>query len=61
MPERTADALKKAISAIGTPEQVAKWLQTPLATLRGLTPAAVIERGESDRVWRILARLGVVE
>lgn len=36
------------------PQSVGAWLQQPLDALGGLKPLEAIERGEHDRVWRLL-------
>ncbi len=35
-------------------EEVADWLETPNEAFEGSTPLQVIERGESDRLWRMV-------
>lgn len=34
--------------------EVKEWLQTPNEAFEGSTPLQVIERGESDRIWRMI-------
>jgi hypothetical protein len=34
--------------------EIGTWLRTPLEALGGLKPMEAIERGEHDRVWRLL-------
>jgi transcriptional regulator with XRE-family HTH domain len=36
------------------PEHVAAWLFTPNDALEGFKPSELVERGELDRVWRLL-------
>jgi len=48
--ERTCAAARKVMK----PAQVGPWLGTPLEALGGLKPLEAIERGEYDRVWRLL-------
>lgn len=36
------------------PGEVAAWLQEPNEAFDGSTPLQVIERGESDRIWRMI-------
>ena len=36
------------------PRQVAGWLQVPNPAFDGSTPRQVIERGETDRLWRMI-------
>ena len=35
-------------------EHVGDWIRTPLEALGGLKPMEAIERGEHDRLWRVL-------
>lgn len=37
-----------------SPEQLATWLKTPNKAFGGSQPLQVIERGEIDRVWRMI-------
>jgi hypothetical protein len=39
-------------------EAIAGWLQTPVEGLANLKPVEVMERGETDRLWRMLFFLG---
>jgi len=34
--------------------EVKEWLETPNEAFEGSTPLQVIERGESDRIWRMI-------
>jgi DNA-binding transcriptional regulator YiaG len=36
---------------------VGEWLKTPNEAFDGSTPLQVIERGENDRIWRMIYRL----
>lgn len=36
------------------PKEVAEWLQEPNSAFDGSTPLQVIERGETDRLWRMI-------
>ena len=36
------------------PKQVAEWLQEPNLAFDGSTPLQVIERGETDRLWKMI-------
>ena len=51
--ERLCDALGKVVK----PESIGRWLQTPNDAFDGSTPLQVIERGEVDRLWRMIYRL----
>ena len=35
-------------------KEVTSWLETPNEAFEGSTPLQVIERGESDRIWRMI-------
>ena len=48
------EALCKALARIIEPDAVADWFQVPNAAFDGLKPIEVIERGESDRLWRMV-------
>jgi len=39
------------------PKEVAEWLQEPNPAFDGSTPVQVIERGETDRLWRMIYAL----
>ncbi len=39
------------------PKQVAEWLQEPNPAFYGSTPLQVIERGETDRLWKMIYAL----
>jgi DNA-binding transcriptional regulator YdaS (Cro superfamily) len=51
--ERLCDALGKVVK----PDSIGRWLQTPNDAFDGSTPLQVIERGEVDRLWRMIHRL----
>jgi DNA-binding transcriptional regulator YiaG len=40
------------------PEFIAQWLETPCEGLGGLKPVEVLERGETDRLWRVALLIG---
>ncbi len=44
----------KLRQSFATPEQLATWLKTPNAAFAGSQPLQVIERGEIDRIWRMV-------
>lgn len=48
------DRLRDALGEIMKPDHIAAWLQTPNDAFGGLKPLEVIERGESDRIWRMI-------
>ncbi len=53
--------LERLFSAIASltqnPREVAHWMQEPNAAFDGSTPLQVIERGETDRLWRMIYSL----
>lgn len=51
---RLFDALNDLME---NPRQLAEWLQEPNPAFDGSTPVQVIERGESDRLWRMIYAL----
>ncbi len=56
--ERLLTALSKVIRQ----EVIAEWLNTPNPAFEGLKPLEVVERGQVDRLWRMIFHLesGVV-
>jgi len=48
------DRLLDSLSRLVKPKDVGRWLKEPNAALDGSTPVQVIERGQSDRIWRLL-------
>src|ERR1700722_20016306 len=48
--ERLCCALKKTMK----PEYVGEWLDAPNEAFAGLKPLDLIERGEVDRLWRMI-------
>lgn len=56
-PERLAllDEIRSVLDGlIENKREVATWLQEPNEAFDGSTPLQVIERGESDRLWRMI-------
>ncbi len=51
---RLFDALKELME---DPRQVITWMQEPNPAFDGSTPLQVIERGESDRLWKMIYAL----
>jgi transcriptional regulator with XRE-family HTH domain len=49
-----AERLLKALARVIKPAQIGKWLSTPSQAFGGSSPLHVIERGEVDRLWRML-------
>lgn len=52
--KRLSDALADGVR----PEFIAQWLITPSEGLGGLKPVEVLERGETDRLWRVVLLIG---
>ena len=48
------DRLLVGLSRVMEPAQVARWLVQPNPAFDGSTPMHVMERGEQDRLWRML-------
>jgi len=46
-----------ALSDLVEVETISSWLKQPNAAFDGSTPLQVIERGESDRLWRMIWEL----
>lgn len=49
--------LERGLSRVMDPESIAPWLETPNPAFDGLTPLEVIERGQIDRIWRMVFEL----
>ena len=50
--------LRDALAAGMRPEFIPQWLDTPCEGLAGLKPVEVLERGETDRLWRTVLLIG---
>jgi hypothetical protein len=46
--------LTNALERLVEPESIGPWLQSPNQSFEGSTPAQLVERGESDRLWRMI-------
>ena len=46
-----------ALSELINKEVIGPWLKQPNSAFDGSTPLQVIERGESDRIWRMVSEL----
>ena len=51
--KRLFEALERLVS----PEAIGAWLKDPNPAFDGSTPLQVIERGETDRIWRMMHEL----
>jgi DNA-binding transcriptional regulator YiaG len=49
--------LEKALARVMKPARIAAWLDEPNRAFRGLKPLEIIERGEIDRIWRMVFEL----
>ena len=49
--------LQQGLARVMRSEYVGEWLQTPNDAFSGLKPIEVVERGEIDRLWRMIYRL----
>ncbi len=48
------DRLLDGLARVIQPKQVGHWLKSPNPAFDGSTPLQVLERGEIDRIWRML-------
>jgi hypothetical protein len=48
------DRLLDGLARVMQPEQIGHWLKSPNPAFDGSTPLQVVERGELDRIWRML-------
>lgn len=48
------DRLRGALAQVIRPGAIAEWLDTPNPAFASLKPIEVAERGESDRLWRMI-------
>lgn len=48
------DRLLDALARLMQPKEVGHWLTEPNPAFDGSTPAQVVERGQIDRIWRML-------
>lgn len=46
--------LQEALATVVKSDYVGQWLQAPNEAFDGLKPLEVIERGETDRIWRMI-------
>jgi transcriptional regulator with XRE-family HTH domain len=51
---RESERLCRALMKVMKPEHVGTWLDTPNDAFSGLKPLDLIERGEVDRLWRMV-------
>jgi DNA-binding transcriptional regulator YiaG len=48
------DRLLDGLARLMQPKDVGRWLKEPNPAFEGSTPVQVIERGQMDRIWRML-------
>src|SRR5438128_1007560 len=48
------DRLLDSLGRLMKPKDVGRWLKEPNSAFEGSTPVQVIERGQIDRIWRLL-------
>jgi hypothetical protein len=53
-PFLNSELLEALADLVETKAEVTGWLETPNEAFEGSTPLQVIERGESDRLWRMI-------
>jgi hypothetical protein len=51
--------LFEALAEVVPAAQIGPWLESPNPAFEGSTPIQVIERGESDRLWRMVWELRI--
>jgi hypothetical protein len=51
------DRLFKSLSELMESKEIGPWLKEPNSAFSDSTPMQVIERGESDRIWRMIYHL----
>lgn len=51
------DKLRKGLETVMKVDFVGQWLDTPNPAFGDLKPLEVIERGETDRIWRMIFEL----
>lgn len=49
------ERLHKALAELMPADRVADWLRTPNAAFGGRSPQEVVESGDLDRFWRMIA------
>jgi hypothetical protein len=49
--------LREGLARVMAPEHIGQWLNDPNSAFGGRAPLQVIERGEIDRLWRMIFQL----
>lgn len=52
------ERLRRALAEGMREEFIPQWLESPCEGLGGLKPVEVLERGETDRLWRVVLLIG---
>jgi hypothetical protein len=52
------ERLRAALAEDLRGEFIRQWLETPCEGLGGLKPVEILERGETDRLWRVVLMIG---
>jgi len=48
------DRMLEGLSRVMASEQIGPWLKSPNPAFGGCPPLQLVERGETDRIWRML-------
>ena len=51
------ERLRAALAEIVPPAELGEWMRTPNPAFEGQSPIQVIERGEADRIWRMIIQI----
>jgi DNA-binding transcriptional regulator YiaG len=51
------DRLRAVLAEIVPSSQLGMWMRTPNPAFEGRSPIQVIERGETDRIWRMIIQI----
>lgn len=51
------ERLRAALAKIVPPAELGEWMRTPNPAFEGQSPIQVIERGEADRIWRMIIQI----
>lgn len=51
------DRLGRALAEIVPSAELGDWLRTPNPAFEGQSPLQVVERGEADRIWRMIVQI----
>ena len=53
-PVRELDRLREALAGLVDPAEIGPWLNRPNDQFEGFRPIELIERGQTDRLWRMI-------